>query len=145
MLNIGREEWNLTEFYVQVHVYIYVCFHFFMLENYFIYDSYGKNIKCFPYLNLNMYEECMCTCISYLNFKSVTPHCCSKFYNKVYSGDWSLTDALVYSIVLELFSIAHDSLGLTLHKTFKIYIDCAISGLFWDFIRTKTFWSLNFN
>lgn len=96
MLNIGREEWNLTEFYVQVHVYIYVCFHFFILENYFIYDSYGKNIQCFPYLNLNMYEECMGTCISYLNFKSVTPHCCSKFYNKVYSGDWSLTDALVY-------------------------------------------------
>lgn len=91
-----------------------------------------------------MYEK-MYVHISYLNFKSVTPHCCLKFYNKVYSGDWSLTDALVYRIVPELFSIAHDSLGLTLHKTFKIYIDCAISGLFRDFIKTKTFWSLNFN
>lgn len=45
--------------------------------------------------------------ISYLDFKSVVSHCCLKFYNKVYSSDWGLADALVYSIVPQRSSPLH--------------------------------------
>lgn len=49
----------------------------------------------------------MYVCISYLDFKSVVSHCCLKFYNKVYSSDWGLADALVYSIVPQRSSPLH--------------------------------------
>lgn len=53
-----------------------------------------------------MYEK-MYVCISCLDFKSVVSHCCLKFYKKVYSGDWGLADALVYSIVPQRSSPLH--------------------------------------
>lgn len=45
--------------------------------------------------------------ISYLDFKSVVSHCCLNFYKKVYSSDWGLADALVYSIVPQRSSPLH--------------------------------------
>lgn len=53
-----------------------------------------------------MYEK-MYVLISYLDFKSVVSHCCLKFYKKVYSSDWGLADALVYSIVPQRSSPLH--------------------------------------
>lgn len=101
-MRVKSEDVTLSFMYRYMYIY---ALSFFMLENIFHLCKLGP--KYIPYLSLyTCKKKCMC-CISYLDFKSVVSHCCLKFYNKVYSGDWGLADALVYSIVPQRSSPLH--------------------------------------